>query len=87
MSNGKVDSLGISVHLFTMPIDPEFEWLINAYLADVFRDTSPHKGWKIPETTLVYPWIATDVPGYKVHPLDPGSARLYSVKPQNGRPS
>lgn len=52
-------------HLFTMPIDPEFEWLINAYLADVFRDTSPHKGWKIPETTLVYPWIARMFPDIK----------------------
>ena len=35
--------------LFTMPIDPEFERLINTYLADVFQNPAPHKGWKIPE--------------------------------------
>ena len=40
-----------------MEIDPEFKALINTYLADVLADKSTHRGWKIPETTLVYPWI------------------------------
>ncbi|HIA65207.1 TPA: sulfotransferase [Candidatus Poribacteria bacterium] len=43
--------------LHTMEIDPEFEELIHTYLADVLTDVSTHQGWKIPETTLVYPWI------------------------------
>ena len=51
--------------LFAMPIDPEFEWRINAYLADVLRNPAPHKGWKIPETTLVYPWILRMFPDIK----------------------
>ncbi len=51
--------------LFTMPIDPEFKRLINAYLSDVFRSSSANKGWKIPETTLVYPWIARMFPQIK----------------------
>ena len=51
--------------LFTMPIDPEFERLVNTYLEDVLRDPAPHKGWKIPETTLVYPWIIRMFPDIK----------------------
>lgn len=37
--------------------DPEFVRLIHSYLKDVLEHPSEHKGWKIPETTLVYPWI------------------------------
>ena len=48
--------------LQTAPIDPEFIRLIEIYLADVLRNSSPHKGWKIPETTLVYPWIVRMFP-------------------------
>lgn len=40
-----------------MPIDPAFTRLIETYLADVLAHGSEYKGWKIPETTLVYPWI------------------------------
>ena len=43
--------------LHTMPIDPAFTRLIESYLASVSQSTAPHKGWKIPETTLVFPWI------------------------------
>ena len=46
-------------------IDPEFDSLIDRYLADILRDASQHKGWKIPETTLVYPWIARRFPEAK----------------------
>ena len=44
--------------LFSMPIDREFERHIHTYLEDVMHNSSAHKGWKIPETTLVYPWIS-----------------------------
>lgn len=43
--------------LHTMPIDPAFTRLIESYLADVLNHPAEDKGWKIPETTLCYPWI------------------------------
>ena len=51
--------------LHTVALDPAFEELINTCLADVMTNTSAHKGWKIPETTLVYPWIARMFPEIK----------------------
>ncbi len=48
--------------LRTMDIDPEFERLVFEYLDDVLDDTSEHKGWKLPETTLIYPWIVRMFP-------------------------
>lgn len=41
----------------TMPIPREFTALIESYLASVHASAAPNKGWKIPETTLCYPWI------------------------------
>lgn len=43
--------------LHTMPIDPAFTRLIEDYLGSVRSCDQAHRGWKIPETTLVYPWI------------------------------
>jgi hypothetical protein len=43
--------------LHTMPIDPAFTRLVESYLASVLGSDAPHRGWKIPETTLVLPWI------------------------------
>lgn len=43
--------------LHTMKIDPEFEKLIGSYLDSVLHSDSTNKGWKIPETILVYPWM------------------------------
>ena len=43
--------------LFSMPIDPDFERHIGTYLEDVLHNPAAHRGWKIPETSLVYPWI------------------------------
>ena len=43
-------------------IDPDFETCIRTYLEDVLQKNAPHKGWKLPETTLVYPWIARMFP-------------------------
>ena len=48
--------------LHAMDIDPKFERLVFEYLADVLDDTSEHKGWKLPETTLIYPWIVRMFP-------------------------
>ncbi len=73
--------------LWTMPIDPEFEQLINTYLSDVLRDKSENKGWKIPETTLVYPWIARMFPEIRfIHWIrDPRDCILGSHKTDNLR--
>ena len=43
--------------LHSMPIDPAFTRLVESYLASVLNSKAEHKGWKLPETTLVYPWI------------------------------
>jgi hypothetical protein len=43
--------------LHTVPLDPAFTRLIESYLASVLASEAEHKGWKLPETTLVYPWI------------------------------
>jgi len=49
----------------TMPIEPAFVQLIERYLAPVLECTAVHRGWKIPETTLVYPWIVRLFPEIK----------------------
>jgi len=43
--------------LSTMEIPAEFSALIQRYLVTVLNSESEYKGWKIPETTLVFPWI------------------------------
>lgn len=40
-----------------MEVDPAFTAHIQTYLASVLASPAEHKGWKIPETTLVLPWI------------------------------
>src|SRR5260221_6554197 len=45
-----------------MDIPAEFTSLIENYLLSVTDSTAEHKGWKIPETTLVFPWIARMFP-------------------------
>lgn len=51
--------------VFKMEIDPEFHRLILEYLKSVLENPAPHKGWKIPETTLVFPWIVRLFPEIK----------------------
>ena len=51
--------------LHTMPIDPEFERLVKSYLASVLSSDAGNKGWKLPETTLIYPWIVRMFPDAK----------------------
>ena len=40
-----------------VPIDPAFIRLVESYLSSVLQSESPVKGWKLPETTLILPWI------------------------------
>ena len=47
--------------LHTMPIDPVFEFLVKRYLVHVLANKEP-RGWKLPETTLIYPWIVRMFP-------------------------
>jgi hypothetical protein len=51
--------------LHTMPIPDEFIGLIETYLTTVLNSPAGHKGWKIPETTLVVPWIVRLFPEVK----------------------
>ena len=51
--------------LHNMDIPAEYDALINQYLDSVLTDKSRHRGWKIPETTLVYPWILRRFPEIK----------------------
>lgn len=53
-------------NLHTGEIDPEWDKLVESYLADILSDKrSEHIGWKLPETTLVYPWIVRKFPDAK----------------------
>jgi Sulfotransferase family len=51
--------------LHTMDIPQEFIDLLHRYLTSVWQSTSEHKGWKIPETTLIFPWIVRLFPDIK----------------------
>lgn len=44
--------------VLSMEPDPAFSKKIESYLASVLSSGAALRGWKIPETTLVYPWIA-----------------------------
>ncbi|HSI83953.1 MAG TPA: sulfotransferase, partial [Candidatus Methylacidiphilales bacterium] len=48
--------------LHTMPIPDEFTRLVETYLASVLASDSPWRGWKLPETTLIFPWIVRMFP-------------------------
>lgn len=48
--------------LHTMPVEPAFTRLVESYLASVLKRPAERKGWKIPETTLCYPWIVRMFP-------------------------
>lgn len=43
-------------------IDPEFEGHVREYLHDLLSSNEPLRGWKLPETTLAYPWIVRMFP-------------------------
>jgi hypothetical protein len=43
-------------------IDARFEVLVRSYLASVLSSDAEWRGWKLPETTLAFPWIARMFP-------------------------
>lgn len=49
----------------SMLIEADFRQLIERYLTTVLKRQAEHKGWKIPETTLIYPWIVRMFPEIK----------------------
>jgi hypothetical protein len=51
--------------LHEMEIPEAFTRLVFEYLVSVRTSSAEHKGWKIPETTLVFPWIARLFPEIK----------------------
>ncbi|MGH7143699.1 MAG: sulfotransferase family protein [Planctomycetota bacterium] len=48
--------------LQTMKIPHEFQKLVDNYLSDVISSRQEPKGWKLPETTLIFPWIVRMFP-------------------------
>ena len=48
--------------LHTVPIDPAFTKLIEDFLGNVQRSPAARRGWKLPETTLVFPWLVRMFP-------------------------
>lgn len=52
-------------NLLKMDIPAEFSSLIEEYLTSVRQSEAAYKGWKIPETTLVFPWILRLYPEMK----------------------
>ncbi|HOO25581.1 MAG TPA: sulfotransferase [Clostridiales bacterium] len=54
--------------VLSMEPDPAFVKLIEDYLGSVLNSPAENKGWKIPETTLCYPWILKMFPDiYYIH--------------------
>ena len=51
--------------LLKMEIPSEFTSLLEDYLSSVLSSDAAYKGWKIPETTLVAPWIQRRFPEAK----------------------
>ena len=51
--------------LHRMEIPREFTDLVHTYLQTVLAGKEEHKGWKIPETTLVFPWVVRLFPEIK----------------------
>ena len=51
--------------LHSMEIPAEFTRLIDSYLTSVRESDALHRGWKIPETTLAFPWIVRLFPEIK----------------------
>ena len=48
--------------LSKMPIPAEFRSAVLEYLASPLASAAVHRGWKLPETTLCYPWIVRMFP-------------------------
>ena len=54
--------------LDALPVDAEFARLVDSYLTSVLGSVESRRGWKLPETTLIYPWIVRMFPeAYYIH--------------------
>lgn len=54
--------------LDAVPVDAEFARLVDSYLTSVLGSVESRRGWKLPETTLIYPWIVRMFPeAYYIH--------------------
>ena len=64
--------------LHTAPIDPEFIRLVESYLSSVLDSNAEYRGWKLPETTLAFPWIVRLFPDahYIIWSRDPRNSIL-----------
>jgi hypothetical protein len=51
--------------LHTMPIPDTFVRLVEQYLTVPLASSAQWRGWKLPETTLIYPWIVRMFPNIK----------------------
>ena len=51
--------------LHEMPIDPEWTRLVESFLDSVLSSNAAHRGWKLPETILVFPWLVRKFPDIK----------------------
>ncbi|MFQ5560395.1 MAG: sulfotransferase [Nitrospinota bacterium] len=51
--------------LHSMEMDHDFTRYLSDYLSDVIESKSIQKGWKIPETTLILPWLVRLLPEVK----------------------
>lgn len=48
--------------VLSMPMDPAFTRLVESFLSSVLSSDAEYRGWKLPETTLVLPWIVRMFP-------------------------
>ncbi|MCP4164759.1 MAG: sulfotransferase [Chloroflexi bacterium] len=66
--------------VFAAELPAEFTDLVNEYLTSVQSSSAEHRGWKLPETTLVYPWITRMFPDarYVMWVRDPRDSILKS---------
>ena len=64
--------------LHTMKMEAEFVRLVESYLSSVLASNVEKKGWKLPETTLAFPWIVRMFPeNHYIHWIrDPRDAVL-----------
>ncbi len=51
--------------LHTLDIEPEFVRTLESYLERILKTNLPNKGWKLPETTLIFPWLVRLFPNIK----------------------
>jgi hypothetical protein len=51
--------------LFDEPVDSRFIDLVTSYLEPIASPAVAYRGWKLPETTLIFPWLTRLLPEVK----------------------